>query len=278
MKIKRTAKELKKELKAISKLKTTARSIAFLTDKYMDLTAGMWTARLGIDDDKSYELWRARKGEHNNVKDLWYPPAEYITSLGRMNDLHDPVFYSCVGHNAKLGSLEEIRVEVGDIVTQLCCELPQQTPWFNFVGLGNSGEWFEKAAENTHYKDFFAQNKQEMEALINDQQELEKNILLDGWLNKLFVSPVRDNDDYSKTVGIAKAYLNGFQADGIFFPSVAADRRTVNLVLKPEIADNFAKPVSARVVEVVQRLEKGFYFRYIKESASISATGEIQWK
>lgn len=278
MKIKRNIKELKRELRTISRLKTTVNSIDYLTDKYMDITAGMWTPRLGIDEGKTYRLWRARKGQHNTVSDLWYPPAKFINSLGRMNGLHDPVFYSCVGHNAILGSLEEIRVEVGDVVTQLYCELPQRTPWFNFVGLGNSGEWFEKAAKNTKYSDYFTRNKYEMAGLINDPQELEKNILLDGGLNDLFVKPVKSNDEYSKTVGIAKAYLNGFEADGIFFPSVAADQKTVNLVLKPEIADDFVKPVSARVVEVIKRIENGFYFRYLKESTSISNTGEIHWK
>lgn len=278
MKISHTLNKIKKQIKHIESINTSVEPIEYLHGAIDTLIKGMWTPYFGTPENSGFELWRARTGKRDNIKDLWYPPAKSIKSLGRMNKRHDPVFYSCFGHNAKLGSLEEIRAKKGDLVTQLCCNLEQQVPALKILSLGHADSWMEERISEKHSR-YFEQNREELRLNIGEQ-EYKKNKKLKDWMNSLFIKPVPEKQQhkYSHTIAIANAYFEGFQCDGILFPSVAADAKAINLVLKPEIANQHAKPVCARVVEILDIIESGYVLKLKNESESIQPNGEITWK
>jgi hypothetical protein len=278
MKIPHSLHKIKKEIKRIESINTSVEPIEYLHQSIDKLIKGLWTPYFGRPESSGFELWRARSGEWDNARELWYPPAEYIKNLGRMNERHEPVFYSCFGHNAKLGSLEEIRAKKGDVITQICCNLEQQTPSLKIISLGHADKWMEeRVTEN--FQRYFEKSRNQLRLDIGDA-EYNKNQRLKDWMNSLFIKYVPDKHQhrYSHTIAISKSYFNGFQCDGILFPSVAAGAKAINLVLKPEIADQYAKPISARVVEIIDIIGTGHVLKLKNESESIQENGDIIWK
>lgn len=278
MKIQHSLHAIKQEIKRIESINTSVEPIEYLHETIDTLIKGMSTPYFGRPENSVFELWRARSGKRDNVKDLWYPPAEYINNLGRMNERNESVFYSCFGHNAKLGSLEEIRAKKGDVVTQLCCNLEQQTPILKILSLGHADSWMEERVDEKYYQ-YFSQNRNQLRLDIGEA-EFQKNEKIKSWINSLFIKSVPEEQQhkYSHTIAISKAYFSGFRCDGILFPSVVADAKAINLVLRPEIADQYAKPISARVVEILDITEAGHVLKLKNESEGIEENGNIIWK
>jgi hypothetical protein len=278
MKIPHSLNTIKKEIKRIESINTSVEPIEYLHGAIDTLIKGMWTPYFGRPENSGFELWRARSGKRDNVKDLWYPPAKYINNLGRMNERQEPVFYSCFGHNANLGSLEEIRAQKGDVVTQLCCNLEQQKPILKILSLGHADSWMEEKVGENFYQ-YFGQDRNQLRLDIGEE-EFQKNEKIKNWMNSLFIKSVPEEQQhkYSHTIAISKAYFSGFKCDGILFPSVAADAKAINLVLRPEIADKYAKPISARVIEILDITDAGYVLKLKNESESIEENGNIIWK
>ena len=271
--------EIRSEIERIGAWDTTQEPIEEIELAMSKLLEGVWTPCFDTVGESGFELWRARNGQWNNVKELWYPPSKFITKLGRMNQRNEPVFYSCFGHNAGLGSLEEIRANKGDIVTQLCCSLPQQSPKLRFVSLGHADTWMEKRVQEP-YKEQFGLNRAHRYSCVETKEEFDKNEIIKDWVNSLFVKRVSEGleHQYSHTIAISHSYFKGFGCDGILFPSVASDEKAVNLVLSADTADRYVLPKSARIVEVLDIFPHGYQLKLKNESEVINSDGSILWK
>ena len=183
-----------------------------------------------------------------------------------MNDIKESKFYSCIGINAKLGSLDEIRVKSGDIVTQLFFKVTKQID--PIIDIGHSKHWLTNKPLN------------ELSKLGLKGSELKKQTLITGWLHKAFLNKVEQPDSYKKTIAISRVYQHLFNSQAIMFPSVSSQGNTSNIVLPPIVAENNLEPISARVIQA-HKIEKksGFLFKYVKESQSIDlSTGIINWQ
>ncbi len=81
-------KEISSLIKAIKNVDTENLSIEEITKTVGLLIDGYWTNRFSIILNGFY---RARKNKDDipfsHIQDLWYPPAEKIKDLGRLNSL-----------------------------------------------------------------------------------------------------------------------------------------------------------------------------------------------
>jgi len=278
MKISRTKHQIHKEINRIGSMDTKLIPMGYLKDSISDLLRGMWTPWFG---GPFYEVWRARKGKFNNVSDLWYPPKEFVTKLGRMNEKNNSIFYSCFGHNARPGSLEEIRADVGDTVTQLSCSLNPANKLLKVLkvlSLGHADEWMkEKSPDNM--KHHFINAEAEYKRNCGSEEQYQRSLILKNWVNEKFIEYVADGEEhnYAHSVAIAKGFFDDFNCDAILYPSVAASTKAINLVMRPEIANRYFKPNYARIVEVISRSPDGIELKLKNESKSILPDGSITW-
>ncbi len=260
--------EIKKEIKRLNQLKTQSVSLDYLVSCYRKITENLITTSYGLRSRPDFDLCRAQIGDHSNVSRLWYPPSQYVTSLGRMNEVNESMFYASYGANAQLGSLDEVGASVGDTVTQIFFQVSERYDLVDLLTLGHADEFFSK---NSIY---------DVEYQVHDLALRKKNEIIKNWVNKEFIKNISKGSEhrYKKTIAIAKSYFNGFDCNGIFFPSVASTAKCINLVLPPRVADKHLIPIKARVIEVIGKSDKGFALRYIKDSLSIDADGTINWK
>ena len=67
------------------------------------------------------------------------PPSQNVGEHGRMNTIRESKFYACIGTNAQLGSLDEIRGTDGMHVTQLYFKVKKRLD--PIVGTGHCKHW-----------------------------------------------------------------------------------------------------------------------------------------
>ena len=273
-KIELTKSQINRKITQLNKLNLKNQSINFIYLKLKNILNNFWTDDLGRHD--SFEIWRARKGKFNNLKDLWYPPKEYINNYGRLNDKQEQIFYACFGHNAKLGSLEEIRVKKGDVITQIECVLIQQDKRLKMVGLGHFDKWM--SSKNSKLKEAYKSNALDLKNKIGEK-EFKKNLIIKEWLNTQFLKKILRGEEYKYklTIAISKHYFNGFSADGILFPSIASYQKAINIALKPKIADKYIKFKYARVVEIIDINKKGYELKLLNETTKIDEHKNFIW-
>jgi len=273
-KIELTKSQIRRKLTLLNKLNLKDKPIDFIYKELKIILNNFWTDDLGRPD--LFEIWRTRKGKFTNLDELWYPPKEYIRNFGRLNDNQEQIFYSCFGHNANLGSLEEIRAKPGDIITQIKCDLIQPDKRLKMVGLGHINKWM--SSKNLELKNSYKLNALDLKNKIGEK-EFNKNLIVKEWLNTLFLKKVLTGEEYKYklTIAISKHYFNGFKADGILFPSIASYQKAVNLVLKPNIADKYAIFRYARIIEIIDITEEGYKLKILDEANKIDKYNNFIW-
>lgn len=264
------------QFKQILEVDTSKEPIDLLKKKYHAITNEMWTGWYG---GPFYEVWRARIGAHDSIPSLWYPPSDKISSLGRLNRRNTPLFYSCFGHNANLGSLEEIRANKGDYVTQIKCALVPESALLTVIGLGHIDTWMKSKAPQ-HIQEKIEHNQQERRLKFDSEKDFQKNEVIKSELDRMFKIEVPHDQShlYSHSIAIAENVFENIQGtQGIIFPSIASNERAINLVLLPHIADKYYKVTYARIVEIMDKQDKAIQLRLLAESSTFGADGTIHW-
>lgn len=271
-----STKSIKHQFNQISKLDTSREPIDLLKKKYQALTNGTWTEWYG---GPFSEIWRARLGIHDSIQLLWYPPSKAITHLGRLNRRNDPLFYACFGHNPKLGSIEEIKAKRGDFVTQIACKLVPEAATLKIIGLGHIHAWLKSKAP-THLQGEFGRNQQDRMLKFDSIKDFKKNEAIKDELDHMFKMQVPPNKShlYAHSIAIAENVFENIEgAQGILFPSIAAQEKAVNLVLLPHVVDQYYEVFYARVVEILSKNHDEMEFRLVAESSTFGADGTIHW-
>ncbi|MFH0710864.1 MAG: hypothetical protein V2A75_11715 [Pseudomonadota bacterium] len=269
--------QLQREFNKLHRINTQSEPIEKLKRQYAELMKGMYLSWTGGHFDN---IWRAQIGNHDNIKRMWYPPADKVTKLGRLNRKYESLFYACTGHNANLSSIEEVRAQIGDHVTQICCELTPPYQQYRFLGLGHVFQW-KKEQLPEHIKTLNYLNRLDRQQRFNKKKDFRKNEYIADRLDTLFKQDVAHNQEhkYSHSIAITENCFENFSGvQGIIFPSIASSQNALNIVIKPNVADKFLTFKFVRVVEVLFKNNKYMKLRLRREATSIDEDGNFVWK
>jgi len=189
--------------------------------------------------------------DYNKINEFWYPEPHYITNIGRAYFIGQQVLYCC---DQSATALFETRPSgVGSKIGLMTFRLKKDLKLMSF-GM------FE---ESDFYKD---------QTINFSDKEIAMNIF---FANK-FKEKVEFNHLYYPTAIITNYFFSG-KIDGIIFPSVIANSKGDNIVLKPKIMDDFYLLKEFRILEVIEyNSELDFKVKCISVSNS-SKKGIIDW-
>ena len=165
---------------------------------------------------------------YEEVSDLWYPPAKF-TQYNRASFPGESVFY-CASGNAT--ALLELRPKVGQVISMMTCTVTKPRVRIKLV----AGE-----------------------AYFNELGLSARQLPFELLCNKAFRIVANRPFDYFVCSGLGSLLFKFTDLDGICFPSVATDLYGVNFALRPEIVDQFIRPVSFRAY-LVREVKSSFDF------------------
>lgn len=204
-------------------------------------------------------LYRARQHDQingqsddyvfTNEKEYWNPPKEYISQLGRCNDIGESMFYSS---NHFETAILEVRPKQGQFIT-VARFLPNlkdnSLPSFRI-----------KPNCIQHLKRIkgFKSCITDFDLSIRDTNFLEVDNLLDD----LFTEAVKGDESYKYKVSnaITRCMLantmddagNQFSMNGMIYPSIVNNMNSINVLLKPIYAINNYKIASLQTLKVLE--------------------------
>jgi hypothetical protein len=116
-----------------------------------------------------------------------------------------------------------------------------------------------------------------------------KWLAVDDYLSEMATTvfaPHEEQDKYKITNSIGRLLLQIPSVHGLNFPSVATGLVSLNLCLRPEIADRFFHPAEAWMIKIEEKKERldglnqdGPFYRttFIRKSEEIKSDGRIVW-
>lgn len=210
-------------------------------------------------------------------QELWYPPANIVKRLGRLNNVGTSIFYC--GNN-KHTIIEEMRPRIGEQFIFIECVLKdsKQLPMVVELGIREAMEEY-----HTQYKAlperWFKTLEAERGTTPSEIDQLIREFIAKEFRQR--VSP-EENYRYKMPVAIAELLLYPPEVDGIFYPSMELTSSAQNLALKPNSADRLYKLNHCELVTVkdIEKLPNNA-FRYAlwhsHASKHISGKGDIEW-
>ena len=199
-------------------------------------------------------VYRARTnppGEiFSHARQLWYPPADCVTSLSRLNRAHQVRFYAANSPNA---AMLELRPQEGSVITVLLATT-RGAPFLElkntvFIGLERS-----LAQEVRHLgpSDLFRTAPSFRQQV--GEGNYKKWRLIDDYFGDILSAPVTyaTRHLYKPTMALADVLFSCPDLDVINYPSVESDQHGINLCTLPEKADRLLKPFEAWIIHVQQ--------------------------
>lgn len=226
---------------------------------------------------KARNIFRARKTSKDkwftHISELWYPPAEKVTQMGRLNHAGQSMLYYSDTMNA---ALYEMRPSIGEYYTILKCRLKKPNEWPHVMELGIA----ERTSMIDHpFKHRLLENTNFGRNHFGSGDAIKSNLLIRSFFASELMKVVEpeNSHEYKLTVALAEFLLNSDQIDGVCYPSVAGNLGT-NVAFKPQSADRFFVAESAQVLRVDEDLRpKGYTCTIITATKSISECGVIEW-
>jgi hypothetical protein len=234
-------------------------------------------------------LYRARKniGEEpwQSTSTLWYPPSSAVRNRGRFNEPGTSVFYAC---NRATGAIHEIHPTVGDVVTLLIARSKDRFAELDCAHIGLERSFAPEIGFVP--RDRMLRTNPRFQAMLAHYGISQKWLLVDNFLSEMATTifgPSEEQDKYKITNAIGRILFGIPEVHALNYPSVATKLVSLNLCLRPEIADQYFQPAEAWMIRLegkVDRLpgvnENGpiFQITFIRRSEEIEpATGRIRW-
>lgn len=226
-----------------------------LTTKLLSIISSHMASTSTLDRQKLYRVRPLKEGEIFEIEsDVWYPNQKYVSKIGRVNDVGDPMLY---------------------------CALDQNTPVYE-CGIAE-GDWF--GLIQYSLKNSAAINLSNVVAQSNYPGVTEK------WLINFKIINQFIRTEFTKPVGVGTEYLYRASlkfcrdlfdlpgCDGFLYPSIASFTEGYNVAIKPESAD---KKIKFDCV-LICRLEKfdnnknGYVF-FLKKKANKIENGKLVYQ
>jgi hypothetical protein len=195
------------------------------------------------------------------IEEIWYPPAEILTTFGRANRPGSPVFYCC---SDPTGSFLEARAQVGDYATF--------ATWETIT---------EMIVHHVGYSDAVMVRAGIARDLLEVDRELHKRLEGEGvaaireFLSLSFTDPQPSH--YRVTAAIAEMFMAADTIAGIKYPSIAKNARVDNLALLPEFVRAGVRLAEASVVRVEKMSQESMEGKVIARLAAERA-GDLSWR
>lgn len=272
-----TLSGLKQRVRQLQRIDVNSVSLPYLSQKYQALMRGVrthWISGPGLN-----QVWRGRIGRYEKVTDLWYPPKTVVKSYGRANPPGYSVFYGSFGLNPRAGLIEELRAEEGQLITLMCCQLHPSDTDLPILGFGHVDKFMLQKSDDAQLHERYRNSDRARRQLCRSDIGFKKNEVVLDWLNEVFTkkSSSEHESQYMHTVAVLDAAIRGFGCEGIIYPSVASDRKSINVALAPKLVDRFYVPTSFRIVRLLERHPKVMKLQLVAESKCINSDGEIVW-
>lgn len=233
-------------------------------------------------------LYRARKNRGDepwqSVSDLWYPPASAVRTRGRFNEPATSVFYAC---NRSTGAIYEIHPSVGDVITLLVVR--SKGP-FADLDVAHIGLERSTAPEMGFVpRDRKLRTNPRFQAMLEHFGISKKWLAVDDFLSEMATTVFaahEEQDKYKITNSIGRFLLKIRSVHGLNYPSVATRLVSLNLCLRPEVADQLFYPAEAWMIKIEEEKKRpdglnqdGPFYRttFIRKSEEIKGDGRIVW-
>lgn len=249
--------EVKRRIEFLKRPSTALRPDDFINDQIARLLDSYHWRRVPT---VMQGVFRARKNNNKcffeHVDQLWYPPAEYVQA-GRFNHRNDPAFYAASEFSA---AALEVRPEVGDVITILLSVPKAQdakltTAW---VGMSHCEVPIIKSLKPEKYA-------------ISPNAKWR---LIDRYIGEISIgSP----SNYPFTASLSKLLRQCPHIDGFQYPSVAANKNAVNILLPTQKADELLIPKLAFTIKINHSLYNRIDFFEVTHIGEISSDLSISW-
>ena len=272
---------LKAQIAALERIDTRTADMDALAMRLRRLFNGYACLTRMLDVPYAY---RARKHEtpapFEHVSQLWYPRAEHIKHLGRVNRIGQPMFYISASHDT---ATLEMRPEVGELITILSLLPVDPSRRLHVMEIGMAEK------ESLHARPRNVQLLEETPygpSFLKRNHGIKQNLTIRSFLATEFIRVVaRGNEhEFKKTIVIGEFLSSSNRIDGLQYPSLAGDisqwKGGANLALKPETADKFFKPSECWMIRVEAREPEpgaAFAVRCIGKAKKIDEDGRIHW-
>ncbi|MBA0884019.1 RES domain-containing protein [Flavobacterium undicola] len=219
-------------------------------------------------------IYRARKHTDKslfkNVEELIYPKNP--TTLGRLNNIGQPLFYGASDHNT---AIFELRPKRGDEITVLESRIINSVhlPKFTEVGIR------ELLIKQNHSPEFIEQNKIVLAKNLMTEDNKKRYNLINNFLVSEITKIIGSNKThmYKGTIAIAQFYLDNKMADGMVYPSISRSG-TECIAMKPESYHRFYRPDRSFKCKIVNvDSSGGLTVRCVDNSTNIDRNGNITW-
>jgi hypothetical protein len=274
----RRLEDIQAHIRAIEELDRASTTIDELKERLQLLLDGYTCMTRLIS---SHQAWRARvNGEtplFENVRQLWYPPAEGIKTHGRLNRPGQSVMYVAGSHHT---AALELRPKVGQRFTVLVVRLNDKDALPHVMELGIGG----KASEFGFKTDFpLLENTPGGRAFLRGNEP--KHFAIRSFLAREFmrIVPRGHEDQFKLSIAIAEMLMVSERIDGVIYPSIAGDGTGsgggTNMALKPSAADRLFVAETCWLAEVLREVESpgAFEVLCVRRARQIEPTGQIVW-
>ena len=184
-----------------------------LTTKLLNIISAHIVSSSSISDQKLYRVRPLREGQvFHGISDIWCPPTELITKIGRVNDINDPMLY---------------------------CALDQNTPVYE-CGI-KEGDWFgmiQYSINHTAVVNVSNVIGQDDYPGLTDKGRINLRII-NQFIRTEFTKPVGLGTEYlyRASLKFCRDLFDVPNCDGSLYPSVASFTEGYNLAIKPEAAE-----------------------------------------
>jgi hypothetical protein len=269
----RTIEEIREEIHVLESLDLRDQEPDELLRRVRSICRGyMWMTRM---IKKEAFAFRARRISipPGLVSEMWYPPANLITRIGRANGVGEPMFY--VSSNG-VTAVSELRPVPGETfyVMELELRTPSRGLHMHEVALAESSERrsIEESIQVFHQTD---RGRTHLESAEN----VAKLDAIRQFMVNQFTRVVRagQEHEYGITLAIAKFHRTP-GIDGLMYPSVARNLTGTNAVFTASVADRLYRASNFWMVEVDEVDADSIpSFRVMREARALGPNGRIFW-
>ncbi|WP_136525724.1 RES domain-containing protein [Geomonas ferrireducens] len=195
-------------------------------------------------------IFRARIGEYDNVKSLWYPPSQLIDTFGRCNFPKESVFYGGFAPETAIYEVERFaEIHSQEPYCKLATVIalqpkPRVTIEMMMVGFEYEEEYIHKIPRHTVVnvellpEIYRVVMMNYLDAkLTMSNKTFKKWRLLNGFIAEMFSSVNENKYSYLISSSISKKLFDVLKPDAIVYPSVINKNGAVNIAIKPDVID-----------------------------------------